>query len=150
MICGGQIEYSRHMVYNLPSYIILYLVRPPCYDGQVQLGEERSGNDENGDLFYEGRVEVCINETFGVICDDGWDEQDAAVACNSMGRSPQYYSKLLYLYKYKLYYLLQGYIHVNLLTLLSLSVTRCRGTEWITVWSVGWSCLLPGYHVQRQ
>ena len=71
------------------------LVPPPCSDGQVQFGEYESGNDENGDYFFEGRVEVCINETYGVICDDGWDEQDAAVACSSMGYSLQYYGMLL-------------------------------------------------------
>ena len=31
-------------------------------------------------------------ESYGVICDDGWDEQDAAVACSSMGYSTPVFS----------------------------------------------------------
>ena len=87
-------KYSGHIIHNISSYIY-YLV---CYEGQVRFGESESGYNENGDYFFEGRVEVCINGTFGVICDDGWDEKDAAVACNHMGYSPQYYSMLFYLY----------------------------------------------------
>ena len=35
----------------------------------------------NGSTPYEGRVEVCNNGQWGTICDDGWDEVDAGVAC---------------------------------------------------------------------
>lgn len=35
-----------------------------------------------------GAVEICINDTWGAICSDHWDNNDASVVCRQLGHSP--------------------------------------------------------------
>ena len=50
-----------------------------CANGDVRLA--------GGTIAGQGRVEICINETWGTICDDSWDARDAGVACRALGFS---------------------------------------------------------------
>ena len=50
-----------------------------CTDGQVRLA--------GGQSVLMGRVEVCIGEQYGTICDLGFDRPEASVVCGQLGYS---------------------------------------------------------------
>ena len=39
----------------------------------------------NGSTTSEGNVEILYNDTWGSVCDEGWDFNDARVVCRSQG-----------------------------------------------------------------
>lgn len=50
-----------------------------CVDGDIRL--------IGGSTVLEGRVELCKNNAWGTVCDDGWDHFSARVVCRQLGFS---------------------------------------------------------------
>ena len=48
-----------------------------CTEGEVRLVD--------GTSYSEGRVEICLSDEWGTVCDQMWDVTDASVVCRQLG-----------------------------------------------------------------
>lgn len=55
----------------------------PCTDGVKLLQYSGSLNSTSG-----GVVQLCVNQTRYLVCDDGWDFLSARILCQTLGYSP--------------------------------------------------------------
>ena len=58
---------------------LLYETNKGCSEGDVRLLE--------GSTRLEGRVEICMHNVWGTVCDSGWGTADARVVCRQLGLS---------------------------------------------------------------
>ena len=77
------------MDYQLLRSFNYFAVSAECEEGKVQLVD--------GFVPNEGRVEVCIDSTWGTVCNDHWGYHDAIVVCRQLGYEP-YHGKFCCVY----------------------------------------------------
>ena len=85
-------HWEKHSTIN--SVVMKYSLYAGCVHGDLRLAG-------SGTSSTRGRVEVCLNNVWGSVCDDHWSSYDARVACRQLGYSDQckfeagyYYNKM--------------------------------------------------------
>lgn len=69
---------STGIVYDvLYGVTLLALVYSGCAGGEIRL---RGSTD-----YKEGRVEICLNNEWGTVCDQMWSVTNAGVVCRQLG-----------------------------------------------------------------
>ena len=76
---------GKYKLFGTECYDYMYCVHiihaasrfAACTDGQLHLV---GGSSEN-----EGRVEICYENQWGTVCDNGWSAEDVKVVCRQLG-----------------------------------------------------------------
>ena len=62
----------------------MFIISGGCKDnGTIRL----NSNDASGSSLMVGTIEICLNSSWGTICDDSWVTSNAKVACRQLGFS---------------------------------------------------------------
>ena len=69
----------KFVSFHFIHYFLIVLA--PCNDGDLRL--------VGGIISNEGRVEICLSNSWGTVCDDYWGTPDATVACRQLGYSDE-------------------------------------------------------------
>ena len=77
-LLGACSHLANHNIF-FSSFLAITTSYANCTDGQLRL--------VGGTNVREGRVEICINNAWGTICDDLFGAQEATVVCTQMGFS---------------------------------------------------------------
>jgi len=81
-ICNSQLNFVSTATIHAAKgtqYLHTITISLGCTDGAIRLAD--------GPTSYQGRVEVCLNQEWGSVCDSNWTTTDANVACRQLGFS---------------------------------------------------------------
>lgn len=79
MQCLGKFLHHKYICYFFFVFCVAPNTTENCTNGNLRL----KGSENH----YEGRIEICLNGSWGSICPYNWDNNDAAVVCKQLNFS---------------------------------------------------------------
>ena len=83
---------------NVINHVLLCVI--VCIEGDTRLVDRETSYNPQ---VVSGTVQVCINQRYGYVCSDEWDDREADVVCRSISssyRAPYYGNKHALLLNY--------------------------------------------------
>ena len=84
IVCQGEAVYDKLSEPRMNRYLLHTADTTSagfCSDGELRLGNR---TDDYDDWTRRGRVELCINNAWGTVCDTSFSVPDALVTCNQL------------------------------------------------------------------
>ncbi len=77
--CDSDPLATNNCGHNEDAAVVCQTGETICQEGSVQLADGLEGRK------YEGRLEICINNHWGTVCDDSYNVQEANIVCRELG-----------------------------------------------------------------
>ena len=90
-VCPSNQIISNIILIHLCYFFLYAAPIPPCTEFDFRARNLSSKTAQGFYQIIEANVEICINGTYVAICDLGWDDKEAQLACNALGFSEPFY-----------------------------------------------------------
>lgn len=64
---------------------------PRCNDGDFRSGNDSFTYEDNEVSVYSAQVEVCVNGSYIALCDSGFTQRTAELACSASGNGAPFF-----------------------------------------------------------